>query len=547
MSDQIGEDIERTQTQLETMRSTLDSHAQEIAELVLPMMAEFGTITTNVTKGRKKTSKLLEGTAPLALFRYASAIESFLTPRSEVWHRITTDNPDLNKDKETKLWFDKLNTLLFATRYEPKTNFASQIHENIMAIGAFGTTGLFVDSVISNLGNGQQYGMTYKSVPLSQLYITEDAQGTVNRVHRKYPLTAAQAKRAFGEVPQRIESQLATNPHQEFTFVHAVFENEDFRPGALGPKGMKFVSVNVLIEERETLSVGGFTTLRYAIGRGPKGPGEVYGRSPAMTILPEIKSVNEMRRSLLRQQHMSLSPPTLLHSERPLNLRLMPSAQNPGTLTADGKPLVVPMPQGASFTPVEKEMERIRELINDAFLVTLFQILINNPRQTATETLQRAKEQASLVGPVIGRLQSEFLSQIIESEIAIHSEMGGLPEMPEALVEAQGEFTITYESEITRAQRAASIESYSLWLPDAAAVASVKPEVLEVVKHEDLLRDSAEKRGIPHRFIRTEDELAAKRRQDQEAAAQQRQQEALPDISAAEKDLAQAQAISAGV
>lgn len=540
MADIDGKSLARRHSQLKTARATLDAHCQEIAQLVLPMLSTFGQDMNGSTKGDKRTQKLMESTAPLALTRYASAVEGFLTPRGERWSKLTTNNKELNKSSRVKQYFSDANDLLFDVRYDPRAGFQSQIHECITGVGSFGTAGLFVDGKIRDGQRGNlSSGTTYTSTPLINIYISQGANGAVDTVHREWSHSARNCIADFGdECPEEIRNAAEKEPDKEFRIVHVVMPNTERKIGALGPRGMPFASYYLWLDKSEIISRGGYNTLRYAVARGTKAPGEHYGRSPAMTVLAEIKSINEMRRSLLRAQHMTLNPPTLIHSELGANLKLRPGDQNFGMVSADGRPLAIPFQMGNQFPPTEREMERIRTVINDAFLITLFQILIERPQQTATESLQRAKEQAVLISPLIGKLQSEFLGQIIESELDILSVYGALPQMPPELIEAQGEYSITYQSDIVRALSAGEVEAYHNFMSDIAPMAQVKPEILETVDHLGIARDLAEKRGIPIKFIRTEDQM-------NELLQQQQQQQQQANVLPAAEQLANIDQMSA--
>ena len=67
---------------LKNDRSVWEGHWEEIAERVLPRSRIF---TGELTAGDKRTSKLYDATAALACERFASAIESLLTPRGSRW------------------------------------------------------------------------------------------------------------------------------------------------------------------------------------------------------------------------------------------------------------------------------------------------------------------------------------------------------------------------------------------------------------------------------------------------------------------------------
>ena len=82
---------------------------------------------------------------------------------------------------------------------------------------------------------------------------------------------------------------------REFDLLHVVMPNPDYRRGALGHRGMKFASFYVDPECGKVVRRGGYNTQRYSVARGTKAPGEVYGRSPSMLILPEPLSMGRMR------------------------------------------------------------------------------------------------------------------------------------------------------------------------------------------------------------------------------------------------------------
>ncbi|GAJ09272.1 unnamed protein product, partial [marine sediment metagenome] len=197
------------------------------------------------------------------------------------------------------------------------------------------------------------------------------------------------------------------------------------------------------------------------------GPGEIYGRSPAMLALPSIKTLNEQKKTVLKQGHRVTDPVLLAHDDGAVGaFSLRPGSLNPGSMSKDGKRLVDVLPTGNLSVGFEM-MNQERQVINEAFLITLFQILTENPQMTATEALERAKEKGMLVSPTMGRQQSEYLGPMIDREIDSLSFQGLLPEMPQVLLEAAGDFDIQYDSPLSRSQRAEEAAGFFRYI-DAA-------------------------------------------------------------------------------
>jgi hypothetical protein len=228
-------------------------------------------------------------------------------------------------------------------------------------------------------------------------------------------------------LPAQIVAAEEREPFRKWEFIHAVYPNEGRQYGRRDRTGMAFTSCYVSVEGQSLLSEGGYRTMPYQISRHVTAPRETYGRSPAMAVLPDIKMVNEMEKTVIRAAHKIVDPPLLLYKDGALSaFSARPNALNFGGVDDQGRQLVHPMKTGSNL-PIAFEMtEQKRKLINDAFYVTLFQILVDNPRMTATEALIRAQEKGQLLAPTVSRQQSEFLGPLVERELDILGD-GGCP------------------------------------------------------------------------------------------------------------------------
>jgi hypothetical protein len=121
-------------------------------------------------------------------------------------------------------------------------------------------------------------------------------------------------------------------------------------------------------------------------------------------------------------------------------------------VNADGKPMVHVLPTGD--IQISKEMmQEERGLINDAFLVTLFQILTETPQMTATEVIERTNEKGILLAPTVGRQQ-----RVSRPDDRPRARPAGRPGPAAADAAAAaggaGEYQVVYTSPLARAQRA---------------------------------------------------------------------------------------------
>jgi hypothetical protein len=177
-------------------------------------------------------------------------------------------------------------------------------------------------------------------------------------------------------------------------------------------------------------------------------------------------------------------------------------------------------------------------VINEAFFITLFQILVDNPTMTATEVLERAQEKGMLLGPLAGRQMSEFLGPMVSRELDLLARTGRLPEMPPELYEAGGEYKIEYDSPLARAQRAeegvAIVRTFETLIP----LAELQPDVFDNFDLDETVRTLGEINGMAAKLMRDPAKVIEMR--DERAEKQQAAQltEAAPMLAGAAKDVA---------
>ncbi len=532
------EQIIKRHDQLESDRGTWESHWEEIAERVIPRYKNsMERSTLNFTRGEKKTEKMFDSTAALGLERFAAAMESMLTPRNSKWHRLMVMDTELSQDREVKLFFETANNILFKQRYSPKANYASQQHEVYMGLGAFGTAAIFPDF-------HDEGGLRYSAIDLREILFDMSHQGIIDTSYRKYTLTARQMKQRldvgrFDSIPDSVTKALEKTPDKQFEVIHCVVPRTDFDPTRKDYKGKKWGSYYVSLAEQHALSEGGFNTFPYPISRYVTGPGEIYGRSPAMLALPAIKVLNEQKKTMLTQGHRTVNPVLLSHDDGILDsFSLKPGAMNPGGVSAEGRALVHTLPVG-NLAAGQELMDMERKVINDSFLVSLFQILVDTPAMTATEVLERAREKGALLSPTMGRQQSEMLGPMIERELDLLTQQGLLPELPPALIEAEGEYEIEYDSPLSRSQRSEEAAGWLRTLEAAIAYANTTQDisVLDQFDIDVIYPALAEINAVPASWMRGQEAVDQMRQQRSQQQEMQQMVEAAPAAAGVMKQL----------
>lgn len=537
---------------LRSDRSTLESHWQEIAERVLP--SYNGVFFGNERNpGDKRTEKMIDATGAKGLERFAAIVEYFVTPRNQTWHRLKHQDPALMRQRPVSLFFEELTRRLFNQRYAAKAGYVSTQHESYISLGAFGTGTFFVEkpSRKEEPAERDPKGIRYRSIPISHVYFDRNFAGIIDKAYRCFKLSANQAAAQFGRenLPDVIQKELKKadeNPayngcdQEKFEFIHAVVPNRDYDGSKIDDRGKAWRSLYVSKEGPQIVDRGGFRTWPFPVNRYVTAPGELYGRSPAMLALPAIKTINAEKEIVLKQGQRAVDPVLLAFDDGVIDtFDLTPGAINPGGVTPDGRKLVQRLDDGVGISVGVDLMEIERNDINDIFLVSLFQILVDNPQMTATEVLERTREKGALLSPTAGRQQADALAPMVERELDLMAEQGLIPEVPPELLEAGGiDYDIEYDSPLARAQKAEEASGFLRTLEIASNIAAVKgdPSVLDPFNMDLALREINWINAGPERWMNDEETVA----QIREGRAQQAQAQMMIEAAPAAAGLMKA-------
>lgn len=529
--------VQRLDT-MRTARSNWDAQWEEAAERLLPAHVDTfssrGNSAITGNGGQKKTEKQFDSTAAFAAQRFSSVMESLVTPQGSLWHMLKILDKTLKRSRAVRLFFDELNETLYNYRYRPVANFVGNSQQVYLGLGVYGNGVLYIDQP------DKTKGLRYRNIHLAEAYFAENHAGIVDTLYRAFFLTARQIVQRFGEgAPEAIREKVKDPKRidEKSEVLHCVHPRDDFDPQRVDGKGKAFASIYIDIESKTVMREGGYDTFPYAVARYTQASNEVYGRGPAQWVLPAIKVLNEEKKTLLKQGHRIVDPVLLAHDDGNLgSFSLKAGALNAGGVSKDGKALVHALPTG-NIAAGEKMMEFEKAVINDAFLVTLFQILLDTPQMTATEVLERAKEKGMLLAPTAGRLQAEFLGPMIEREIHLLASQGLLPPMPQILIDASAEYRIEYDNPLSRMARAEKASGFMRALDAAANYSKMTgdPAPLDHFDFDVAVPAILDIQGAPVAWTRSIEDVLARR--EQRAKDQQAQQmiEAAPALAGVAK------------
>lgn len=495
-------------------RTNWESHWLEVTEYVSPNKDNIYRYSR--VPGEKKFNDLYDATGVHSNELLASALHSMLTNPSVPWFGLTTGDNNLDNRDDVRKWTQESVRLMH--NIFNNSNFQTEIHEVFLDLTSVGTACIRTEDDDEDV-------LRFHSDHISQVFVGENHKGKIDTVLRCFKMTLSQiidkwGKEKFAEI---YPGSQMNNLHDEVEIVHAVGARNDYDSNKLNPTNKPFYSTYVLKEKAAILSEGGFDEFPYAVPRWTKISGEMYGRSPAMKALPDIKMINQMMKVTLRAAQKIVDPILLL----PDDGVVLPFKSSPGAINyyrAGSQDQIRPLETGSRIDFGYQVMEDVRTRIRSAFFIDQLQ-LREGPQMTATEVMQRTEEQLRLLAPVLGRLHHELLAPLIDRCFGILYRKKILPPAPEIL---QGrKVDVQFSSMIARAQKTAELEGFNRFLSFAGPILQVSPDAADNIDSDGGLRYIANKLDLPHEFIRDSVELKklreARAQAAQEAATQQQQ------------------------
>lgn len=523
-------------SELQTWRSTFAMMWEETAELIAPNYRNTFYFGNSNWPGEKKTQRQIDASGMLALWRFGAILDSLLTPRNMQWHGLEADNDYVMKDRATRLWFSAVTKILFKQRYKPTANFSSQNQQNYQSLGAFGTGNLLIDSY---LGMGGGKGLRYKALPLGEMFLRENHQGQIDGFIRWFRLTARQAVQKWPKTcPAKIRAAAeSSNSEAPFEFLHRCGANRDYDDKAYDFRGKLWKSEYISLSCKALLAEGGYYTFPVASSRYDQGTGEVYGRGPATMVLPALKTLNAQKTVFLKQGHRAGDPVLLGTDDGLVNPDFRPGAFNKGGMSAEGKPLIGTLPAG-DINITKEMMDEERGIVDSAFLVDLFKILLGDPKIfTATQIMEMVSQRGVLIAPTVGRQQSEYLGPMIDRELDVAQQLGLLPPMPPRLLEAKGEYHVNYTSPLSREMRAQEAAGLSRTFETILPIINITqdPSPLDYIDMDKAMPDLLRINAVQEEWVADDGAVQQKRANRAKAAQQQQAIQAAPAAAALAK------------
>lgn len=520
---------------MQSARGTWENHWEDLRRLV---RVNTNSMYGNDTPGDRRTEDIFDGTAPWALEQLAAGLNSFLTSPTDRWLSLGVwgiDDGRMGLDDESLLWLEQVSDVIFQEYANPMVNLNPSLNENYMDLGGLGTTVLYQDY---SWDDGCVF---FKPFPLADCYIKENARGRVDTLYRKCVMTVRQIMQEFTKPTDAIPAKVSQEPNQEreFTVIHAVFPRKDRDMRKIGPKNKPWASCWVIQQLRDEapLRESGFDSFPYHVPRWTKLAGEIYGRAPAMTCLPDIKMINTQSKVTIKAAQKIIDPPLIV----PDDGFILPIKTAPGSLifkTAGQEDTIQPLKTEGRIDISLEMMEQRRTHIVRCFFVDWILRQKKKERQTLGEIVDDRNEMLRQMAPMLGRTQVELLSPMVTRTYDLMDAAGRIPPAPEGLRGRQ--LRMFYVSPAAKAQYAGKAQNIAQFMNDIQLYATAHPEILDIVDTDQLAQELAKYRDVTRKVIRAPDDIAQIRQQRNAQQQLAAAAEIGKNVGAAAKDLASA-------
>jgi hypothetical protein len=514
-NDKLAQEIIQRYQKMIDNRRVFDSHWQELATYIMPRKSN---IVVRRSQGAKQTERLFDSTAIDANAKLAAFIQGGLTNPVIPWFNLKLRNPALQEVQPILQWLEECSDSMFHAFAD--SNFNSEVQEVYLDLGCFGTAALSLEE--RDLKSSGFNGFRFQALPIGQYAIAENPDGEVDTLFRDFQWSVKTVLQKWGmtKVSDQTRSKYEKNPEDKITIIHAVYPNI-----SLGPDSFEkpFISIYLEADTKHVLNKSGYDEFPFMVPRWSKTSGEVYGRGPGMTALPDIKTLNRAKEMDLKGWAKEIDPPLMVLDEGVVGgkIDLRPGARN----TVLQKDAIVPIQSGARHDVTQIKAQELMTSIRQMFFNDQFQ-LPDKTMITATEVQNRLDLMLRILGPTVGRLESEFLAPMVNRAFALMFRAGALPEPPSEFMELlqaqQGDVDIEYDGPISRAQRGNELAATQRFYGTIAPIAHTDPTALDNINTDEVVRMTAMQSGVPARFLRDPKQVQQLRqaRAQQQAAMQ---------------------------
>lgn len=405
------EEILKRQDIAQRKKDEFQTLYQDAYEFALPQRQLYGVWEGGAT-GTKKMARVFDSTAINSTQRFANRLQSVVFPPQRKWSRLEpgVQIPDDQKPNAQEV-LDAYSEKMFAVLRQ--SNFDIAIGEFLLDL-AVGTACMMVQP------GDDVSPINFVPVPLFLVAYEEGANGQVDNVYRRMRLKGESIIRQWpdAKIPPNLQSKIDQKPTDDIELVEAtIYDHKrgDYCYHVIWKEGK-----DELVYRRKPYSP-------WVISRYMKVAGEIYGRGPLLTALPDIKTLNKTIELLLKNASLAVAGVYTAADDGVLNpntVKIVPGAIIPVARNGGPQgPALQPLPRAGDFNVSQLVINDLRSNIKRILLDESLPP-DNMSARSATEIVERMKELAQNLGSAFGRLINETMIPLVTKILEVMDERG---------------------------------------------------------------------------------------------------------------------------
>ncbi|GAB5471428.1 MAG: portal protein [Rhodospirillales bacterium] len=508
--------LEKRRQALDSERSSWLSNWRDIADHMSPRRLRW--LATNRNKGQKLNDKIVDTTPVHALRTATAGMMSGVTSPSRPWFRLVPRDLDLLEDSAVRAWIwlaeSRMRQVLAAS------NLYNGLHTCYEDLLAFGTACLVFEADFDEVIRCYQ-------LPLGSYWLATGPRQDVDTLVREIEMTVGQMVARFGldKVGESVRSaHRQDNLDATHTVYQAIEPNRDRDPQRADAAGKAWSSIYWQKGEAQALDVTGYDFKPFVAPRWHVTGGDVYGRSPGMDALGDVKQLYTMQRRKGQAIDKNVNPPMLVGtSMQGTPVSLLPGAKTfaPDNLLGSSGGVRPIYQASLNLQDLKEDILQVQQRVRASLYADLFALFVESDRRqiTATEIEARRGEKMQILGPALERLQDELINPLIDYLFSLLLQAELLPPPPDALQEQDLQTELT--SILAREQRGDVVAGLDRLLNVVGGMIQIAPEAIDKLDTDQVIDEYGALTGAPPRVVRGDDRvqaLRAARRQQQQAA-----------------------------
>lgn len=452
----------------------------------------------NLSPGQRRDTRILDSTSEDALDVGASKVKAFATPDFLEWALLRGGSalpPELKDDTELLGALKEITTAVFD---EIKlSNFSVQIGEAYKD-WLIGTAAV---EIRENTTDGESF-LNFHTQNQQLIAYEEGALGNVESTFKFRETAARNVETAYpgGDFSTAVREKIKNDAGGIVRFLENVVRHR----GEYWSIVIEHATDQLVWAEFQGRH-NPVVVFRFAVMAD-----EVRGRGPAMSQLPNARTLNKVQEFALQKAALDLSGMYTGVDDgvfNPNTMQISPGIVVPVASNASGNPSLVRLDTGSDLNLTIFEVERIENAIKKALFDDLRDP--SDPVLTLGEVTIEARKLLKKDSSAFSRLHSEGLVPMLNRILEIMKRRGRIPDLPSI---NGREIDVKFTSPLAKAQDFEELESLQLAVTTTAEIAG--PEMVHLAfKTDEIGEFIAKKTGMDPSLIRSEGE----RKQIQEA------------------------------